>query len=237
MRIIFKFTENKTPVPINNQSDINYYVHKCLGDDNKYHDAKNDYSISSLCGGHLTEDKQHLTFENGGFIVVTSKNEEFLNTLIAGVMSNRTLKWGMEFKTPDFIKEDFINGWNHFRTLSPFIIKKYVDKKTYSFVTIDDEDFVDLVKTHTVNKLKKIYDGINLDDFDVRINKHPSHKVKKVMVKNVINKANQCHISFFCPSHVAEKIYNLGVGQSTGSGFGTIYKTENKNKYVIGLKK
>jgi hypothetical protein len=29
----------------------------------------------------------------------------------------------------------------------------------------------------------------------------------------------------------------LGVGQSTGSGFGTIYKTENKNKYVIGLKK
>jgi CRISPR-associated endoribonuclease Cas6 len=237
MRIIIRFTENKIPVLKNNQADINYYIHKCLGKNNKYHDAKNDYSISSLYGGKLSEDKNSFEFKDGGYIVVTSKNEDFINTLIGGVMNNQELKWGMQFKNFDFIKENFTNGWNHFATLSPFIIKKYVDKKTYSFVTLEDENFSELVKNHMINKLSKIYKGINLDDFEVIVNKHPSHKVKKVMVKNVINRANQCHISFFCSSDVAEKIYNLGVGQSTGSGFGTIYKTENHDKYKIGLKK
>lgn len=231
MRIIIKFTENKVPVPINNQSDVNYYIHKCLGENNKYHDTKNDYCISSLYGGKLDDDKIHLSFNNGGYIAITSKNEEFINDIIGGVMSNTELKWGMEFKMFDFIKEEFIDGWNHFATLSPFIIKKYTDKKNYTFSTLNDSDFADVVKTHMINKLKKIYDGISLIGFDVVIRNHPSHKVKKIMVKNVINKANQCQVDIFCASSVAEKIYNLGIGQSTGCGFGTIYKTENHGKY------
>jgi len=237
MRIIFEFTENTSLVPINNQSYMNYYIQKCLGDNNKYHDSKNDYSISSLYGGKLTDDELHLSFKNGGIIVVTSKNEEFLNTLICGVMSNKELKWGMKFDKINFISEIFRNGWNHFATLSPFIIKKYIDKKNYTFSTLNDSDFVDTVKKHIIKKLSKIYNGINLTDFDVKIINHPSHKVKKIMVKNVKNEANQCQVSIFCSSDVAEKIYNLGIGQSTGSGFGTIYKTENRDKYNLELKK
>lgn len=231
MRIIIRFTENNVPVPINNQSDINYYVHKCLGENNKYHDVKNDYCVSSLYGGKLNEDKKTLSFKNGGYIVITSKNEEFIDSIINGVMCNETLKWGMEFKVFDFIKESFTDGWNHFATLSPFIIKKYSDKKNYTFITINDDDFESIVKSHTVNKLKKIYNNIDLKDFDIKIKKHPKHKVKKIMVKNVVNHANQCQIDIFCKASVAEKIYNLGLGQSTGSGFGTIYKTENHTKY------
>jgi len=233
MRIKIEFTENKTLVPIKNQSYINYYIHKCLGVNNKYHDSKNDYSISSLYGGNLTEDKLHLSFKNGGIIVVTSKNEEFLNDLISGVMSNQDLNWGMKFNKINFIFEKFINGWNHFATLSPFIIRKHINKKKYTYSTLNDSDFVYIVKNHIIKKLSKIYNGINLKDFDVKIINHPSHKVKKIMVKNVKNEANQCHISIFCSSDVAEKIYNLGIGQSTGSGFGTIYKTENKDKYKL----
>ena len=54
------------------------------------------------------------------------------------------------------------------------------------------------------------------------------------MVKNVINHANQCHISIHTNKKVAELLYNIGLGQSTGSGFGTIYKTENHKTYKIG---
>ena len=32
---------------------------------------------------------------------------------------------------------------------------------------------------------------------------------------------------------LAELIYNIGLGQSTGSGFGTIYKTENHSLYRL----
>lgn len=231
MRIIIRFTNNNVPVPINNQSDINYYIHKSLGENNKYHDLKNDYCISNLYGGKLTEDKKHLNFQDGGYITVTSKNEEFLNDIITSIVGNQTLKWGMEFKMFDFVKEEFVDGWNHFATLSPFIIKKYYDKKNYSFSTLNDSDFVDVVKNHTINKLKKIYPDVSLTDFGIKIKQHKSHKIKKIMVKNVVNIANQCQIDIFCSASVAEKIYNLGIGQSTGCGFGTIYKTENHEKY------
>lgn len=233
MRIKFNFTKNTTPVNINNQSDVNYYIHKCLGENNPYHDAKNDYSISNLQGGKLIKGTKNLQFDNGGFITVTSLNTNFINDIIGGIMSNPQMKWGMVFKSIDFINENFINGWNHFATLSPFIIKKYVDKNTYSFATINDDDFNNIVKNHIVNKLTKIYPGIKLENFDVQIKSHPSHKVTKVRVKNVLNIGNQCHVSIFTTKDVAEKIYNLGLGQSTGSGFGTIYKTENRSKYKL----
>ena len=51
------------------------------------------------------------------------------------------------------------------------------------------------------------------------------------MVKNVVNYANSCHINVYTNRKVAELLYNIGLGQSTGSGFGTIYKTENRSFY------
>jgi len=50
-------------------------------------------------------------------------------------------------------------------------------------------------------------------------------------VKNVINHASSIQISVKTNKAVASKLYNLGLGQSTGSGFGTIYKTENYELY------
>lgn len=243
MRIKIKFTENKTPVPMRNQSDINYYVHKCLGEGNKYHDSKNDYSISNLQGGRESETKtfqirngkkieaKNLEFKNGGYIIVTSLNSEFLNDLIKGIVNNPEFKWGMEYKNIEPIEENFFNGLNHFATLTPFIVKKYTDKKTYTFATINDDDFEEVVKSHLINKLTATNPDLNLDNFNVIIKKHPSHTVKPFYIKNVRNQANNCHVSIFCSKEVASKIYNFGLGQSTGSGFGTIYKTENHSKY------
>lgn len=233
MRVIVRFSNPSASekVPVQNQSYLNYYVHKCLGDNNKYHNKSSDYSVSELYGGKLNRDKKTLSFINGGYIVITSNNQEFINDLTGGIMLNKNLRWGMVFERFDFIIEKFYNGWNHFATLSPFIIKKTIGFKKYEFVKLTDDNFAEEVKNHMSNKLKAIYKGINLEGFDVNVVDHPAHKVKPVMVKNCNNYANQCQVSFFCSADVAEKIYNLGLGQSTGSGFGTIYKTENHKKY------
>lgn len=239
MRVKINYTKNEIPVPIQNQSFLNGYIHKCLGENNEYHNAKNDYCISNLRGGVRNNPNNTLSFNDGGFICVTSNNQSFLGEIISGVLKNPELGWGMTFKTLDFIKEDFIgsekkkqqNAWHHFATLSPFIIKEYADKKNYTFVTLNDENFSEKVKLYLINKLSEIYKDIDLTGFDVKIESRPSNKVKGILVKNTINRANQCQISIFCTADVAEKIYTLGIGQSTGSGFGTIYKTENHSKY------
>ena len=58
-----------------------------------------------------------------------------------------------------------------------------------------------------------------------------SNRIKTIMVNNVKNVVNQCQVDIKCNKYVAELIYNLGIGQSTGCGFGTIYKTENRKLY------
>jgi len=218
-------------VPFDNQSNTNSFIHKCLGKDNKYHDAKNSYSVSALCGGKMDEKTKTLNFVDGGFIIVSSLDNDFMDKIITGVMRNSNLGFGMKFTGIDFVQENFHNGWNHFATLTPFIIKEYSDKNNYSFTTLNDDDFQQKVKSYLINKLSKINKTLRLDDFDVKITPHQSHKVKSILVKNVINRASQCHISIHTNKKVAELLYNIGIGQSTGSGFGTIYKTENKSMY------
>ena len=231
MRIKINFSKNTRPVAIANQSQVNGYIHKCLGADNKYHDAVNNYAVSSLMGGRLNDDRQTLSFDKGGYITVSSNDPEFINTLLMGVLSNQEFTCGMKFAGVDPVNETFINGWNHFATLSPFLIKEYTSKDEYKFLTLNDPNFGQKVKSYLVNKLTKINPELNLKNFDVNIPNNTSHKVKKIMVKNVVNHANQCHISINCDKKVAELLYNIGIGQSTGSGFGTIYKTENHKLY------
>jgi CRISPR-associated endoribonuclease Cas6 len=230
MRFKIDFSKNTSPVPIANQSLLNSYIHKCLGKDNQWHDSEGVYSISSLQGGTLNEDKQTLNFENGAYIIVTSLNFNFLNDLSNGILANEEFIFGMNWAGTTPIKENFMHGWNHFATLSPFMIKHYGEDKKYNFITLDDKDFQIKVKEYLMNKIKKFKD-VDLTDFDVVIPEHNSHKVKKILVKNVINKANQCQISINCSKEIAEFLYSIGIGNSPGSGFGTIYKTENRHLY------
>jgi CRISPR-associated endoribonuclease Cas6 len=234
MRIKIKFSKNTGDVPVHNQAILNSYIHKCLGVNNEYHDTKSNYNISQLYGGKLNPSTNLLTFDNGGYIVVSSMDGEFINKVLIGVINNPILTAGMTFAGVDHISEKFHDGWNYFATLSPFIIKEYKDKNTYSFITLNNDNFQEQVKQYLINKLSKINNKLDLSDFDVIIPNSDKHKVKRILVKNVINSANLCHINIHCNKKVAELLYNIGIGQSTGSGFGTIYKTENHNLYKLG---
>jgi CRISPR-associated endoribonuclease Cas6 len=228
MRIKINLSKNKTNVPIQNQSLLNSWIHKVLGENNKWHDKKSNYSISSLRGGKMNDDKQTLNFPKGGFITVSSLDDELITTFLLGVMKNPDFGFGMGFVGVDYIKENFHDGWNYFATLSPFIVKEYNDGK-YKFLTLKDENFEEKLKEYLKKKLIP-YD-LDLTDFNVKIGDNKSNKVKQILVKNVINHANQCQVNIFCNKKVAETLYNIGIGQSTGSGFGTIYKTENHKTY------
>ena len=181
MRLKINFTANTEDVPFNNQHILNSYIHTCLGRNNPYHDAKSDYCISHLYGGKM-KDKHSISFQNGGMIIITSKNETFLNAIIKGVMSNTDLGWGMKFKNIDFISEDFRDGWNHFFTLSPFIIKEYKAKHDYKFLTLDDKEFDKKVTEYLKNKLLKIDESLKLDGFKVETSKTGKERIKKIMV-------------------------------------------------------
>lgn len=228
MRIKVNFNLENKILPINNQHLVNSYIHKVLGKNNVYHDSVNDYSISSIQGGKLSDNQLH--FNGDGYITISSNNMKFINDMMLNLYTNK-LNGDISVKSIEFIEEKFYDGWNHFASLSPFIIKEYSDKKTYKFLTLHDDTFENKVKIYLKNKLSKIDSTLDLTNFDIKIPENNKHKIKKIMVKNVTNFANQCQLSIYCNSKVANILYNIGIGQSTGCGFGTIYKTENHNIY------
>lgn len=254
MRIKINFSANTSEVPNNNKVVLEY-VHRCLGRDNKYHDQRSEYSISQMYGGELCKnDTNLLNFPNGGYFTVSSQDKDFINKFLLGLINNPEISYGIKFKNIQHIQEDFMDGWNHFATLSPFIIKKILGKDVYSFMTLKGQykrngtkwfceepegyNFQDVVQAYLINKLSKIDPTLDLSSFMVKIDeldknkvKHNKHKVKVVYVKNVLNFANQCQVSIFCSKKIAEMLYNIGIGQSTGAGFGAIYKTENHHVY------
>ena len=181
----------------------------------------------------MNRDGTHNTqcFDNGGYFTASSPDDEFINKMLMGVLNNQDLFHGMRFAGVDPIKEEFVTGCNYFALLSPVLLKRYANKKDYSFITLADDNFEEELKKHTINKLSKIDSSLDLSDFNIIIPKHSSHKVKEVRVKAVRNMANSCHINIYTNPIVAELLYNIGIGQSTGSGFGTIYKTENHHLY------
>lgn len=256
MRIIIKFTKNLEPVSYINQHLVNSYIYgKCLKND-KYHNEKSNYCISGLYGGEKNNDM--LNFPNGAMIVVTSQDGEFINKIILGAMNNKEFAHGMNFHTIDYIDEKFDNICNHFATLSPFIFKEYTDDG-YKFVVFNDEKFLNNANENTKNKLNildinsfsayiteriknkliKINSDLDLSNFKIVARHHDKHKIKKILIRHdnvkndVSNYANQLQLDIYCDKNIAEIIYNLGIGQSTGCGFGTIIKTENRYKYKL----
>jgi len=238
MRIKLKFSKNTSKVP-NNLEYVNSYIHKCLGFNNKYHNSKSDYCISRLEGGIITDGGRNLDFPNGGHIYVTSINNEFLNDIITGAINplNKFFGFGMDFEEVEHMPEEiFYNGINHFKTTSMgFIIRKKTDGETNEWHTLNDEGFEQEVRNHLLRKLNKINLAFNLHldltGFDVVIPKHPSHKVVKRYSKRVENKVNICKLEIKTNKKVAEIIYNFGIGQSTGSGFGTVYTSHSSKLY------
>lgn len=235
MRIKILLTKNTEAMPNKTQSILNSYFHKCLGENNKYHDAKSDYCLSNLIGGKKIGDTRTLNFEKGGFFFVTSLNAEFIGTFLNGIQMNNDFGYGMKIDGFKFIAEehtDFKNGFNIFRTLTPILLKEYVKKDEYKYITINDDNYVEKLNQYLKNKLSKIDPSLDLSGFNVIIKSRKHNIMKKVYVKNVKNEATQCDLIIYANKKVTETIYNYGVGQSTGCGFGTIYNVKNYSIYA-----
>lgn len=237
MRVIINFTKNTELVPANNQDIINSYIHKCLGNNNKYHDSQSNYNVSKLLGGERDNTNHTLNFEKGGKIVVSSIEYEFLDTLLSGIITNPNLSWGMSYVNVDFVNETFYNEVNHFKTLSPILLKENLGNSGTNYVTINDYNFDEVLTARMLKKLKIISEKLELklklDNFKITTAKTLKGKGKVIRVKlnNDSNFASDCIISVTCDKKTAELLSNIGVGQSTGCGFGCVCKVENIKAY------
>ena len=98
-RLRINLTQPTADVPVNNQHNLNGFIHESLGKNNPYHDSFSDYSISSLQGGKLNEDKSTLNFNNETPHFFISGNDEFLMYAVNAFINSKASMFGMKFES------------------------------------------------------------------------------------------------------------------------------------------
>lgn len=230
MRIKIKLSSGANNIPINNQSIVNSYIHKCLGENNTYHDSASNYCVSNIRGCKLNDDKTTLTLRSP-YIVVSTNDNIFLSMLLAGITNHNQFYDNIVVTGIEFIQETLYDGYNLFKTLTPILLKEKNTDGSKRTITVNDEDFVPKLKDSIIRKIKSIDPSIDVSGFDLKLADNTIKKTKMITVKNVTSVGSLCDIIVFSNKKLAEFIYNFGIGQSTGSGFGCIYEYKNGKLY------
>lgn len=225
LKVIFKGYDVFEP----NQKHINSYFHKCLGNNNVYHDNKSNYCLSTMIGGKLVDGK--IVINDYMYFYVTTTDMKLLEILMKNIPINNMFG-KLKFDKFDIITEQHYDGYNIFRTISPILLKQKINDKI-KYITINDDNFQDYLYENIKNLLK--INSIPYENLKVIVNKHKSNKIKTIMVKNIKNIGTMCDIIIHCDLKTTEFIYNNGIGFSRGGGFGTIYNTKNKEIYETSI--
>lgn len=217
MRIHLQLTRNQRIVPYNYHHILTGVLHKWLTQ-NSYHSQLSLYSFSWLKGG--VKGNNGLYFPGGASWFISAYEEEVIKKLILGIRESPKINYGMEVtdivvqNTPEFSnKERFIVG-------SPVFVKRSTGSREKHYVFSDEEVNKHLTDTLS-NKLHRA--GINNDSISVQFDPEYQHpKTKLIDYKGIKNKASVCPVIIEGTPEQIAFAWNVGVGNSTGIGFGSL---------------
>ena len=195
---------------------VNGFIHSVLGSNNKYHDSFSNYAVSSLQGGKLVEGG--ISYENGAYIFVSSNDLEFNDNIMIGLMTTTSTIGSLTLNNIEIVDFKPHFYYDVVRTISPILLKD-----NDSIITFKDSSFIDVLLKKTKKKLLSL--GLKEKDVNT-LDIQPFHfenaKLKYVKVKNVVNLSSQVMLIIKGDIEVRRKLYEMGLGKSTGCGFGSV---------------
>lgn len=233
MRIYLHLTPNTEIVPFNYQQNLVGAFHKWLGE-NELHDDISLYSLSWL--QHLgrprfkiNKAKTGLVFPFGAEMYISSPLPDLHKKAVDGIFTDQSINWGMKVKevrmmpTPDF-------GERHrFLAQSPVLIKKNIETEKHQkyFYPGDPESNGFLTETLQSKLLRA---GLPTDVSVAFDGGYAKPIVKKVRYRNLDIKGAICPVIVEGDPRAVQFAWEVGVGHSTGIGFGALEDTLKKTK-------
>ena len=218
MRLHFKLTPNTETVPFDYQHFLIGVFHKWMGW-NKIHDDISLYSLSWLQGGKMVDDG--FDFPKGAKWFVSFWNEEIGKQLIMSAMKDPLMFCGIKVSEIQIQEDPNFGKKERFTAASPVFIRKYDNNHKAFHLTAKDKES-DHYLTETI-KTKLRNAGLN---YDIRVSFDKTYlnpKTKLVKINNVENRANFCPIIIEGGPEAVKFAWNVGIGHSTGCGFGALY--------------
>lgn len=222
IKILFKPKDGKREnirIPVDQcQKMLNSYIHQSLGANNPYHDTFSDYNISGLQGTRLDTKTGELYLDENGvaFITVSAhKNDLFLSKLTDGMYNSKSDMGGLVFDRIEFHDHKVNRRFDTIVTTSPILL--IVDNCK---VCVENPDYINLLQAHCMKKLKHV--GIDDETFSLSIRRPDRARKRMKWVGNTWNICSDVSLRVTGKPSTRLALYELGLGGSTGSGFGSI---------------
>ncbi|MCX6152701.1 MAG: CRISPR-associated endoribonuclease Cas6 [Candidatus Kapabacteria bacterium] len=218
MRLRFRLSKNTSIVPFDYQHHLIGAFHQMLGW-NEIHNAISLYSLSWLQGGRIA--KTGFNYEQGSEWLVSIWDDEIAKKLISGALSQFELFFGMKIVEIGIQPTPIFSNHQRFVPASPIFIRKYDENKKAIHLLYDNPESDFFLTEAMKKKLKTV--GL---DYEIKIEfdrSYPKPKTKLVHINNIASRASMCPVIIEGDPKAVEFSWNVGVGHSTGSGFGAIY--------------
>lgn len=230
MRLHFTLSPNTESVPFAYQHWLTGVFHKWLKENN-LHDKISLYSLSWLDGSRRVRNK--LEFPNGAKWFVSFYEDEYVEKLVHGALNDPEMFCGMSVTrieqqtTPDF-GEKYC-----FKVASPVFVKGKQPangKPPHHYLFNEPESDAILTATliHKMDVANRDANEIRFTDEDKQVKagfdrEFQNPKIKLVRIKETDHKASICPIIVEGTANAVQFAWNVGIGNSTGSCFGSLY--------------
>ncbi|HEY9259811.1 CRISPR-associated endoribonuclease Cas6 [Chitinophaga sp.] len=217
MRINILLDSSKKTIPFNYQPQLTGAIHKWLGE-NDWHNSTSLYSFSWLQNGKATAGG--ISFAGGGSMEISAYDVDFIRKIVRGIQKDPYLAFGLTV-TDVIIQETpaFSNRETMF-VRSPVLIKRMVDGRDIHYTYDKAESGILLTETLRT-KLRKA----GLPDEGVKVsflNDYPMARTKIIYYKEIGNRVNICPVVIEGTPEQIAFAWEVGVGSSTGIGFGAL---------------
>lgn len=217
MRIHLKITASQKILPYDHQALLTGTIHKWMGWNNE-HGKVSLYSFSQLEGGKSTSDG--LQFSDKTCLFFSSFNPDLIKKIIEGIRSDPTMFCGLIVSEIVIQDDPDLSDRELFFPASPIFIKRRsVDGEDHILYT--DSRAGDYLKETLLTRLTKA--GLTDESLIVRFeSNYPKAGTKKITYNEVQNRASWCPVIIQGKAETKLFAWNVGLGNSTGIGFGAI---------------
>ena len=215
------FEEQGSLIPFQHQDVLNGVFYKTLLKGNpEFHNGFSDYAVSSIQNCHQVNDGLMPYSGKKPYIQVASKNEHLIVELLTslGNLIDSKTKVFFDRTITNFDLCDFeVSPYEYdiIHTISPVLIVENGQRYTFQ----NNEKWEDMLNENCRQKLK--HAGIEDSSFKIVCDKNKL-KAKSVLVSTAYNKCTNFVGKVYGKPKTREVLYNLGIGGSTGSGFGSV---------------
>lgn len=217
MRIHLKIQTTNKIIPFDHQPLLTGTIHKWLGW-NDEHGKVSLYSFSQLEGGKAVSNG--LCFERGISFFFSSHHSELIKKMVLGIQADPTMFHGLIVSEIIIQEDPDLSDRELFFVASPIFIKRRVGEKV-DHIRFDDSRANLCLKETLQTKMNEA--GIVDELFDIRFETtYPKAGTKKITYNCIQNRANWCPVLIEGKPETKLFAWNVGLGNSTGIGFGAI---------------